>query len=142
MPILDNNAAPKPQVSPEVQAQAEKVFQVGDNMLWNKQTFAAIMQELEAKGPVEAVSDAVVMILSKAKELSGGLNKEAAMLAGMMLMGNLVEAINETGRATIDADVFTEALQMAVQKYLMVSQADGEAMDDLPQLMQTFGGGA
>lgn len=134
------NQQQQPSVSPETQAQAEKAFQLGENMLYNEQTFDAIMQELEKKGPVEAVSDAIVMIIAKAKEMMGGLDKEAAMLSGMVLMTNLVETINETGRAQINGEMLSEILNMAVQKYLMVAQAGGESMEDLPKLMQSFGG--
>lgn len=129
--------SPQQGLAPEKQAQAEKAFQLGDNMMWSKQTFDAIMSEVE-KDPVEGISDAVVMVLTKVREQMGDLDPEAAMLAGLILMTNLVESINQTGRIEITSDMVPQAIQSAVQKYLHGIQATGGDLAGIEGMMQSL----
>lgn len=149
MPIIQRNQAAPGQMpaaapqqggqglSPDKQKQAEQAFQMGDNMMWRKQTFDAIMGEVQ-KDPVNGISDAVVMILTKVREQMGDIDPEAAMLAGLILMTNLVASINETGRVQITPKQVSAAVEIAVEKYLQGVKATGGDLSGLGGMVQSL----
>lgn len=137
---LLNTPAQLPQASfgPEQQAQTKKAWQLGRNLIYNKNVFDSVMQTIK-QDPIHGLAEAVVMVLRKIESAMGRMSYDVALATGIGLMQDVANAISETGHIKYTPPMIEQALSQAVQLYLHSYGNDNNAAD-LQQAAAAYGG--
>lgn len=143
---MEAQGAPEPGegMSQEKEAQVKEAYRIGKNMLYRKDVFDGLMKQIGDATPAAAMAEAIVMLLEKIQE-SMQLPFDVLLSAGITLLADLAEAMNETGRFTVSEKDIGDAVQMGISMYL---QAHGEKFDrnqiaqQYQQGLQAIGGAA
>lgn len=140
------SAGQQQMLPPEKQQLLEKAFQVGKNIIYDKEIFGAIVKEMDSGEPAQSLAEAIVMVLGTIEkdQSIGQLPFDIAMGAGIALLGDLADALMQTGRGPFDANTIQTALQYGTQLYLQLNGSrvnPQELQAQVAQLQQFLGGG-
>lgn len=108
---------------PEKQRLFERAFQVGKNIIYEKQVFGGIVKQVDSNDPATGLAETIVLVLGtieKDKQV-GQLPLDVAMASGMCLLGDLVDALQKTGRGPYGKDVLSKAFEIGTQMYLQLN---------------------
>ncbi|WP_372835842.1 hypothetical protein [Pontibacterium sp.] len=132
-------AAPITQdLSPEQIATLKKGFQIGQQILYDKQVFASMMEEIQGD-PIQGLASAVVQVLQKIQEALGAMDFTITASLGIALLGDVADLVTQTGRAQYGPDEQAQALELAVQMWLGANAGQYD-QNELMGAMQQMGG--
>ena len=111
----------KPQgsdLSPEQIAALKQGVQAGQRVIYNKEVFAGMMQDMQKKDPIEVLASTIVQVLQKIQGETAKVDFVVTLSIGIALLDDVAAAITETGQAQFSPDDQAAALQQAVQMWL------------------------
>lgn len=128
-------------VSPEEQAQYENFVSNGMELVYNEQTMPALMQSIAtASSPVEGLSNALVMVVSRleesAKQNNAQIDGEVMMHGATEISEALVELAEAAGIHQFTEQDMEGAFYSAVDRYRESKQQSGELPE--AELKQDF----
>lgn len=131
---------PSQDMSPQQIEQYKKGFQVAMQMIFEKRIFASILADVQGTG-ANGLAMTVVKVLEKVQEAVGRMDLMVAFALGMSILGELAEALNETGRFNLSEEDMTQAFTTGVSMWLRKTEADHTDQDKqvLQQLHQQGG---
>lgn len=131
-------------LSPEKQAVLSNAFRIGKNLIYKKAVFGAIVKEVDSMQPEVALAEAIVMVLNKIQQdpSVGPLPFDVAMGAGIGLLGDLVDALQRTGRGPYSPGMISNAVRHGVEMYLQMHGSRTSPQEIQQMMKQLKAGGA
>lgn len=135
-------AQPSPQQGGDKQMEAmmTQAFQLGKQIIYKKEVFDGLMKQMSdgQTQPAAGLAEAIVMVLEKINS-AGKLPLNIVFGVGMLLMNDVAEALNRTGRFNFDQATFEKAVQMATQMFLQ-TQSGNYSPEELQEGMSQLQG--
>ena len=128
-------------LSPQQIEQMKKGFQIAQQVMYDQQVFAGMMQESQQGSPAEALASMVVQVVMKIQEGLGQIDFPVLLALGIKIIDDLADAINQTGQMQVGDQDIAQAMQMAVQMYLSANHGKFNP-NEVQGLAQQLVGGA
>ena len=108
-------------LTPEQMDKFKKGFQAGQQLIYQKQAFTGLIGTV-SNDPVEGLATTLVAIMKKIEGGLGKLDIVVAMSIALGLLGDVAEALNETGKVQVDQQSIVAAFQRAIEMWLTVNE--------------------
>lgn len=129
------------QLPPEMLEQIKAAYQVGANVLYNKEVFGQLVQGVDRQDPTRVLALVLLKVVDGVDQKLGGLDVNVLLAVAMLLLGDVVDALQQTGRGPFTADQVQQALAMMVKEWL-AAHGDRVPPEQLQQFAQQAGFGA
>jgi hypothetical protein len=99
--------------------QFKKGFQFGQKVIYKKDIFQNLMKDMQGSDATGKLAKIIVKILGIVQEKAGKLDLIVATALGIALIGDIIDALNETGRmAEMGPEQVEDAFAKATQHWL------------------------
>lgn len=133
--------APAEGLSADKEQMVAEAYRLGKNILYRKDVFDTLIQQMGDAQPPAALAEAIVFILEKIQS-DMKMPFDALFAAGLALMADLADALTRTGRFEFTEEDVSKAVEMGIYMYLSAHGQEfdkNELMSQYEQGVQTIG---
>lgn len=114
------------QMGAEKEEMIKRGYKLGRNLIYRKDVFSAFMKQVEGAQPAAALAEAIVFVLEKIQaDMKAPF--DVVFGIGLMLIADLADALNETGRFNLTEQDISQAVELGVHQYLQVHGQEFDA---------------
>jgi len=135
-----NEQAMLAQLPPEMVEQIKQAYQVGANVLYDKQVFAGVVQGVDTKDPVRVLAMVLLKIVDGIDQKLGGLDVNVLLAVMLLLLGDVVDALQQTGRGPFTSAQVEGAIALMIKEWLS-AHPDRVSPEELQALVRSGGAG-
>lgn len=115
-------------------SQLKTGFQMAQQLIYDKQIFDSMMQDLQKMPPEQGLAQVIVSIMKRVQQEVGDLDMVVATALGIALLGDVADALNQIGMQVTEEQQVA-AFEVAVQMWL----AANSGKYDQQKVMEAMG---
>ena len=124
-------------MSPEQVKQFKDGYRIARTLIYQKDVFENLTQDVQSQGPVNVLANAVVQVLHRAQESVGKLELRIAAALGIALLDDIASALEEAGAAEYSREDQIKAFEQATYIWLQSNEYPDE---EIMSVFQESGG--
>lgn len=116
----------------------KKGFQLGQQIIYDKNIFGSIVQDVQQQSVEQGLAQTVVSVMIKIQEQLGQLDMLVATSIGIAILGDVADAFNQIGMQ-VSPDQITTSFELAVQLWLSANSGQYDP-NEVQAAVQQMGG--